>query len=173
MSVPPASSHLSNSEKTLGLALLPFSRSSLDPTLLSSITPHANSLSYPIYYSSAPSLIPGVSDRYTALAVPIVAYWVLGGLFHLVDVMQWEYFEKRRIHESEEVLQRNRVSMPQVSTHVHLLDFGPQCKESGQGNRAVRSSVAGALFGSCPIGRWRMLNRWRMLPRSLLHHVCC
>jgi sphinganine C4-monooxygenase len=89
----------------------------VNDSLLSLLSPPAPlpSSSYPFYHSAKPSLIPGVSDRYTALAVPIVAYWFLGSLFYWLDEMQFEYFEKRRLHESEEVTRRNRVTLVQVS----------------------------------------------------------
>ena len=92
----------------------------VNDTLLSLLSPPTPlpSSSYPFYHSAKQTLIPGVSDRYTALAVPILAYWFLGGLFYWLDEMQFEYFEKRRLHESEEVTRRNRVTLPQVSQEI-------------------------------------------------------
>jgi sphinganine C4-monooxygenase len=83
-------------------------------SLLHDMSP-SDPLAYPFYRSDKQSLIPGLSDRYTALAVPIIVYWFLSALFHLLDVLQLPYFEARRIHESAEVTRRNRVTLPQVS----------------------------------------------------------
>lgn len=81
-------------------------------TLLSTITP--TSLQPPIYHTVRPNLLSWMSDRYLALAGPILGYWVLSLIFHLIDTAQLPYFEKRRIHESPEVLSRNKATIGQV-----------------------------------------------------------
>jgi sphinganine C4-monooxygenase len=91
---------------------LPFTNS----TLLSLITP--TSLHPPIYHTVRPSLIPSISDKYVSLAAPILAYWFLSFAFLLLDTAKLPYFEARRIHESPEVLSRNRATVRQVITAV-------------------------------------------------------
>lgn len=81
-------------------------------TLPATLLPHT--AHYPFYLSHSDSLLPFLSDRYTAVLTPVIVYWLLGGLFHFLDAAQFPYFEKRRIHESEEVTKRNRVTFPQV-----------------------------------------------------------
>jgi sphinganine C4-monooxygenase len=85
-------------------------------TLLSLITP--KSLHLPIYHTTRPSFIPHISDKYLSIALPIVIYWILSLVFHLLDTAKFPYFEKRRIHESPEVLSRNRATVRQVVTAV-------------------------------------------------------
>jgi sphinganine C4-monooxygenase len=85
-------------------------------TLLSIITP--KSLQPPIYHTVRPSLLPNISDKYLSLALPILIYWSFSLVFHLLDTAKIPYFEKRRIHESPEVLSRNRATVKQVVTAV-------------------------------------------------------
>lgn len=76
------------------------------------------------------SLIPGLSDRYLSVGIPVVIYWLLGGLFFWLDKMEFPYFEARRIHESPEVERRNRVTMPQVRL-TPLLPLPGTCSATG------------------------------------------
>ena len=92
------------------LALLP--QQAYNTSLLSTITP--TSIQSPFYHTYRPHLLSWISDRYLALAGPVVAYWVLSLIFHCIDTAQIPYFEKRRIHESPEVLARNRATVWQV-----------------------------------------------------------
>lgn len=93
---------------------------SANSTLLELIGP-SSPASTPFYFvASRPSLLPGISDRYLSVAIPVVIYWVLGGLFFWLDKMEFPYFEARRIHESAEVERRNRVTMPQVCLPLSL-----------------------------------------------------
>ncbi|KAG5637692.1 hypothetical protein H0H81_003608 [Sphagnurus paluster] len=68
----------------------------------------------PFYYSFKPSLIPDVPDDYIAVAAPILAYWSLSLVFHLLDISGWKWLDKYRIHDSEEVKSRNRATRSQV-----------------------------------------------------------
>jgi len=81
-------------------------------TLLSLITP--KTLQPPIYQTFRPSLLSFISDKHLSLILPILVYWVLSLIFHLLDTAKFEYFESRRIHESPEVLSRNRATVKQV-----------------------------------------------------------
>ncbi|KAF2485765.1 fatty acid hydroxylase superfamily-domain-containing protein [Neohortaea acidophila] len=52
--------------------------------------------------------IPGIPDQYLALALPIIAYWVVSLFFHVLD--EWDLFPQYRLHTPAEVLKRNHVS---------------------------------------------------------------
>lgn len=53
-----------------------------------------------------PSLVDGLSDGHLALIAPVVAYWLLSGLFFAADHLDW--WHHYRIHELEEVKLRNK-----------------------------------------------------------------
>jgi len=55
-----------------------------------------------------PPLIPWINDAYLSLALPIVAYWVVSMIFHVVDEL--DMFPQYRLHTPAEVLKRNHVS---------------------------------------------------------------
>nr|POE86554.1 sphingolipid c4-hydroxylase sur2 [Quercus suber] len=55
-----------------------------------------------------PPLIPGISDAYTTMALPIIAYWTVSMIFHIID--EWDLFPQYRLHTPAEVLKRNHVS---------------------------------------------------------------
>ncbi|KAJ7115805.1 sphingosine hydroxylase [Mycena epipterygia] len=74
----------------------------------------AESTDVPWYYSYKPSLIDGFSDHHLALAAPVVAYWLLSLFFHYLDTRDWKVLERYRIHDSAEVVSRNRVSRQAV-----------------------------------------------------------
>lgn len=63
-------------------------------------------------------LIPGIRDDYLSLALLVVAYWSLSGVFHLIDV--YDLFPQYRLHTPEEVLKRNHVSRWDVFRDVIL-----------------------------------------------------
>ncbi|KAL7423991.1 Sphingolipid C4-hydroxylase sur2 [Cryptotrichosporon argae] len=91
---------------------LPSFPASHNTTLLSYITP--TTLSPPVYYAPRPSLLSFISDKHLSLAGPFVVYWVLSIMWHVIDTAGVPYFEKRRIHESPEMLARNRATVRQV-----------------------------------------------------------
>jgi sphinganine C4-monooxygenase len=86
--------------------------STRNDSLVSLITP--TSLSAPFYYTQAPAVLSWISDKYLSLAIPVVVYWVYSLVFHAIDLAQIPYFEARRIHESPEVLKRNRATVMEV-----------------------------------------------------------
>jgi sphinganine C4-monooxygenase len=92
------------------LSLLP--QQGYNASLLSTMSP--TSLQPPFYHTANANLLSWMPDRYLALAGPIVGYWVLSLVFHLIDTAELPYFEKRRIHESPEVLSRNKATIGQV-----------------------------------------------------------
>lgn len=55
-----------------------------------------------------PPLVPGVSDSFTTMALPIIAYWTISMVFHCID--EWDLFPQYRLHTPAEVLKRNHVS---------------------------------------------------------------
>lgn len=81
-------------------------------TLLSMITP--TSLDPPFYYTTRPNLYSWISDRHLSVVAPVLIYWGLSTIFHILDTIELPYFEARRIHESEETKSRNRATILQV-----------------------------------------------------------
>ena len=65
-----------------------------------------------------PSLIPWFNDKYLALAMPIIAYWVVSGLFHIIDTL--DLFPQYRLHVPAEILKRNHASRWEVFRDVIL-----------------------------------------------------
>jgi sphinganine C4-monooxygenase len=61
-----------------------------------------------------------MTDKVFSLLAPIVAYWVFSLVFHAIDCAELPYFEKYRMHETEEVLSRNRTTVRQVIEAVVL-----------------------------------------------------
>ncbi|EIW57857.1 sphingosine hydroxylase [Trametes versicolor FP-101664 SS1] len=85
----------------------------------------ANQLNYlssyaPFYYTPRTAILDWLPDHFLALAVPVVAYWWLGLVFHLLDVSGWRWLDKYRIHDSAEVQSRNLVTRMQVVWAVLL-----------------------------------------------------
>jgi sphinganine C4-monooxygenase len=92
------------------LSLIP--QQDFNTSLVSLITPA--SLQPPFYHNTRPSLLSFVGDKYLSLAAPVIAYWGLSLVFHILDTTNLSYFEKYRIHESPEVLSRNKASLFEV-----------------------------------------------------------
>ncbi|KAF2120192.1 sphinganine hydroxylase-like protein Sur2 [Lophiotrema nucula] len=65
-----------------------------------------------------PSLLSWVSDGYFTLALPIIGYWILSGIFHLIDT--YDLFPQYRLHTPAEVLKRNHVTRWEVFRDVIL-----------------------------------------------------
>lgn len=85
----------------------------------------ANSTIYPSLpplplYTLSPvqPLIPGIPDPWLAVALPVIAYWVVSLFFHLID--EWDLFPQYRLHTPAEVLKRNHVSKQDVLRDVIL-----------------------------------------------------
>lgn len=86
--------------------------------LLEMITP--SSAGYPIYHTFHRSIFPQISDKHLSLLVPTVLYWACSLGWHFLDTMKFPYFEKRRIHESPEVMARNKCTVAEVVRAVML-----------------------------------------------------
>ncbi|KAI9705185.1 MAG: hypothetical protein M1820_005332 [Bogoriella megaspora] len=65
---------------------------------------------------SLPPLLSYIPDSYLALALPVIAYWAVSLVFHLIDV--YDLFPSYRLHTPAEVLKRNHVSRWEVFRDV-------------------------------------------------------
>jgi sphinganine C4-monooxygenase len=63
-----------------------------------------------------PPLVPWLEDKYTTLVLPIVTYWVVSGIYHLMDT--YDLFPQYRLHTPAEVLKRNHVTRWEVLRDV-------------------------------------------------------
>ncbi|GAC96505.1 hypothetical protein PHSY_004085 [Pseudozyma hubeiensis SY62] len=72
----------------------------------------------PFYFQAQSEVIPGISDKYLSLALPIIIYWIASLFYHLLDTLELPFTEKYRLHEPEEVTKRNRVSVTRVIVMV-------------------------------------------------------
>ncbi|KAG8717094.1 hypothetical protein FRC09_014747 [Ceratobasidium sp. 395] len=77
-------------------------------------------LTFPIYHAASPDILTWMSDKHLSLAAPIIAYWALSMLFHALDLSEFTWLEKFRLHESAEVKSRNLVSRVDVVWAVFL-----------------------------------------------------
>jgi sphinganine C4-monooxygenase len=68
----------------------------------------------PFYYSPKTQLVDGIPDHLLSLAAPVIAYWVLSLFFHVLDIADWKWLDKYRIHESEEIKSKNKVTKSRV-----------------------------------------------------------
>ncbi|KAJ3505812.1 hypothetical protein NLJ89_g7222 [Agrocybe chaxingu] len=68
----------------------------------------------PFYHSLKPNLIEAVPDLILTLAAPVIAYWVLSLFFHALDISEWKWLEKYRIHDSAEVQAKNLATRSEV-----------------------------------------------------------
>ena len=75
---------------------------------------------HPIYHTPAPALLASLSDPLLAVLLPVPAYWLAAGFFHLLDCSSAPWLVRRRIHDSAEVAARNRVGRAQVLRAVVL-----------------------------------------------------
>jgi sphinganine C4-monooxygenase len=95
-----------------------FQQQPLNSTLLSLMTPTI--VNPPFYHVASPNLLSFISDTNLSLASPVLAYWILSGIFHTLDVTKPAYFEKRRFHQSQDVLVRNKATAVEVLRAVIL-----------------------------------------------------
>lgn len=65
-----------------------------------------------------PPLLAPISDTMLALILPIIAYWGLSMVYHLID--EYDLFPQYRLHTPAEVLKRNHVTRWQVVRDVLL-----------------------------------------------------
>lgn len=74
----------------------------------------------PFYHLKRTSIIPNLSDAYTSAVAPLFAYWIVSGIFSLIEAIELPFFEKYRIHESAEVKSRNTVTRWEVVKAVFV-----------------------------------------------------
>jgi sphinganine C4-monooxygenase len=60
--------------------------------------------------------LPWISDFWLSLVLPVVVYWAMSLLFHLIDVL--DIFPQYRLHTPEEILRRNHASRYEVARDV-------------------------------------------------------
>ncbi|KAI9303956.1 hypothetical protein BJ944DRAFT_267554 [Cunninghamella echinulata] len=74
--------------------------------------------------NSIPNEVPDIwSYEIMALWVPIVVYWVQCTIFEVLMYLKIPFFEKYRIHTSEELLNKNRVTFGKVLAMVAFQHF--------------------------------------------------
>jgi len=66
----------------------------------------------PFYYTTRAAVSPWMSDVTLSMLAPVFAYWAYSLFFHLIDTL--DLFPSGRIHESAEVLRRNKATQSQV-----------------------------------------------------------
>lgn len=71
---------------------------------------HFLSTNAPFYYTPRVDIFPSFPDYYLSVAAPVIAYWVSSCFFHVLDVSDWKWLDKYRIHESSEVKSKNLVT---------------------------------------------------------------
>ncbi|KAH9851309.1 sphingosine hydroxylase [Lenzites betulinus] len=109
------------------------------PAFLDQQQLHYLSTNSPIYYSPKASLVDGVPDHIFALAAPVIAYWLLSGFFHSLDISGWKWLEKYRIHESAEIKSGNLATRGEVLVQVIL----QQVIQTGMGLIWLTPAAAG------------------------------
>ncbi|KAH7105094.1 sphingosine hydroxylase [Auriculariales sp. MPI-PUGE-AT-0066] len=112
----------------------------------------------PFYYTTHESVVPGLSDVWLSLLTPVIAYWLYSLLFHFVDT--YDLYPQGRIHESAEVVKRNRPSQGVVIRAVILehviqtaVGYAFMSREEqevrpspAEGMQAITGSVARAML---------------------------
>lgn len=63
-----------------------------------------------------PDLLPWISDFWLSIILPHITYWLVSGIFHIIDV--YDLFPQYRLHTPEEIKQRNLASRWQVARDV-------------------------------------------------------
>jgi sphinganine C4-monooxygenase len=90
------------------------------PLLTATTEQHALFQTHPFYYSSAPSLLPTLSDSLLTVLAPVPAYWLTAAFFQILDLSNASWLLRHRIHDSAEVASRNRASRLEVFRAVVL-----------------------------------------------------
>ena len=84
------------------------------PLLTPTTEQHPLFQTHPFYYSSAPSLLPTLSDSLLTVLAPVPAYWITAAFFQILDLSNAPWLLRHRIHDSAEVASRNRASRLEV-----------------------------------------------------------
>ena len=65
-----------------------------------------------------PRLVPWLSDFHLSLVLPVLAYWLMSLIFHLIST--YNLFSKYRLHTPQEFKTRNRVTVGEVLRSIIL-----------------------------------------------------
>lgn len=76
--------------------------------------------SYPIYALHRPSILSSFPDRYLSVVAPFAIYWSFSLFFHFLDSLHLPALERYKLHEPEEVVSKNRVTVREVIKAVLL-----------------------------------------------------
>ncbi|KOS16625.1 Sphingolipid C4-hydroxylase SUR2 [Escovopsis weberi] len=105
-------------------------------------------------------LSPWISDFGLSLILPVVAYWSMSLVFHLIDT--WDLFPQYRLHTPEEILRRNHATRYEVARDVVVQQL----------IQIATGAALGLLDGPDTIGREQYdvavwATRVRLLQRAL------
>ncbi|KAM0812509.1 putative Fatty acid hydroxylase domain-containing protein [Seiridium cardinale] len=78
-----------------------------------------------------PDLIPGIDDFYLSLIAPIIGYWIVSAIFHVIDV--YNIWPQYRLHTPAEIASRNRATRYEVFRDVII--------------QQIIQTIAGAALG--------------------------
>ncbi|ORY76233.1 hypothetical protein BCR35DRAFT_305868 [Leucosporidium creatinivorum] len=70
--------------------------------------------SYPIYALHRPSILSTLPDRYLSVFAPFAIYWSFSLFFHFLDSLHLPALQRYKLHEPEEVVSKNRVTVKEV-----------------------------------------------------------
>jgi sphinganine C4-monooxygenase len=92
------------------------------PSIMNTTAPYDHPIfhAHPFYYSHTNALVPGLSDPLLAVILPVLAYWLTSGFFYCLDISNWAWLDRYRIHGSAEISSRNRATPPEVFRAVIL-----------------------------------------------------
>ncbi|KAH9852101.1 sphingosine hydroxylase [Lenzites betulinus] len=90
------------------------------PAFLDATQRHYLATHTPVYYTPNAAVVSWLSDNLFVLALPVVAYWTLSLVFHLLDISEWKALDRYRLHDSEELRSRNRATRAEVLWAVIL-----------------------------------------------------
>ena len=122
-----------------------------------------SSIRIPFYFAVRQNLFDGILDTYLALAAPLLAYWLMSLGFYCLDVSQWRWLDKYRIHESEEVKSRNLATPREVAWAVVLQHVMQTLLGYAWLNESPEISVARCQSEMEDLGRMLVLVvRWVM-----------
>lgn len=69
---------------------------------------------FPWYHISRPHVFGSIPDSVTGIAAPFLVYWVYSLVFYALERLELPFFERYRIHEPDDIKNRNRVTLAQV-----------------------------------------------------------
>ena len=75
-------------------------------------------------FEPRPPIFTFISDKNLSLVLPIFAYWAYSAVFHFLDMQNWTFLDRYRLHTPEEVLKRNRVTRWDVVRDVVIQQLG-------------------------------------------------